>query len=112
MTSRTVSQPSAPNITDNWRRRFDALFNSPDMYTDQKFHIMNPWIEKSVGRVAPLKKLGAAAAAPGAPLMTAATLPPPKLLLSASKCEKKSPWLPTSKTTNATSVPAIAMMNE
>ena len=83
------------------------------MYTDQKFHIMKPWIEKSVGRVAaPFQKLGAAAAAPGAPLITAATLPPPKLLLSASKCEKKSPWLPTSSTTNASSVPTIAMMNE
>ena len=83
------------------------------MYTDQKFHIMNPWIEKSVGSVAlPFQKLGAAAAAPGAPLITAATLPPPKLLFSASKCEKKSLWLPMSSTMNATSVPAMAMMNE
>ena len=83
------------------------------MYTDQKFHIMNPWIEKRVGSVAlKFQKFGAAAAAPGAPLITAATLPPPKLLLSASKCEKKSPWLPTSSTMKATSVPAIAMMNE
>ena len=74
---------------------------------------MNPWIEKSVGRVAlPLKKLGAADAAPGAPLITAATLPPPKLLLRASKWEKKSPWLPMSSTMNAMSVPTMAMMNE
>ena len=107
-----MSHPSAPNITDSWRRRLEALFSSPDMYTDQKFHIMNPWIENSVGSVALLKKFGAADAAPGAPLITAATLPPPKLLLSASKWEKKSPWLPMSKTMNATRVPAIAMMNE
>src|ERR1700726_3566028 len=112
MINRAASQPSAPNITDSWRRRLEALFNSPDMYTDQKFHIMNPWIENRVGSVALLKKLGAADAAPGAPLITAATLPPPKLLFSALKCEKKSPWLPMSSTMNAMSVPAIAMMKE
>ena len=83
------------------------------MYTDQKFHIMKPWIEKSVGRVAlPLKKFGAARRAGRPFAITGATLPPPKLLLRASKCEKKSPWLPMSSTMNATSVPAIAMMNE
>ena len=28
------------------------------MYTDQKFHIMNPWIEKSVGKVALAEEVG------------------------------------------------------
>ena len=30
----------------------DALFSSPDMWTDQKFHIMKPWMENRVGSVA------------------------------------------------------------
>ena len=68
MMSRTTSNTNAPFITVSCRRRLAALLSSPDMYTDQKFHIMKPWIEKSVGSVAlKFQKFGAALAAPGAP---------------------------------------------
>src|SRR5580700_9853273 len=94
MINRMASHASAPNMIDSWRLRLDALLSSPDMYTDQKFHIMNPWIEKRVGSVAlQLPRLGAALAAPGTAPMTLETLPPPKLALSELKCVKKSVWL-------------------
>ncbi len=111
MMSSTTSNTNAPIMTDNCRRRLEALFSSPDMYTDQKFHIMKPWMENSVGTVAfTLPRFGPTFAAP-APEMTWATVPPPKLWFSLLKWASKPPRLATPSTMNATMMPIMAIRN-
>ncbi len=81
------------------------------MYTDQKFHIMKPWIENKVGTVAlTLPRFGPTCAAE-APLITCATVPPPKLRFSLSKWASKPLRLATASAMNATMMPAMAIRN-
>ena len=111
MMSSTTSNTNAPSMTVSCLRRLEALLSSPDMYTDQKFHIMKPWIENRVGTVAlTFPRSGAACAAP-APKMTWVTVPPPKLLFSLLKLAWKPLLLATASAMNATMMPIMAIRN-
>src|SRR5256885_10028286 len=63
--------------TTLFRSRLDALFSSPDMYTDQKFHIMKPWMENKVGSVALML-----------PRSGAAWVPPPAVITFCARSEE------------------------
>src|SRR5579859_1054154 len=111
MISRTTSNTNAPFITVSCRRRLEALLSSPDMYTDQKFHIMKPWMENSVGTVAlTLPRFGPTFPAE-APEITCATVPPPKLWFSLLKLASKPPRLATASAMKATTMPIMAIRN-
>src|SRR5580704_7780728 len=111
MISRTTSNTNAPFMTVSCRRRLVALLSSPDMYTDQKFHIKKPWMENKVGTVAlTLPRFGPTCWAL-APEMTWATVPPPKLWFSLSKWESKPLRLATASAMKATTMPTMAIRN-
>src|ERR1700733_1253053 len=111
MISRTTSNTNAPFMTVSCLRRLEALFSSPDMYTDQKFHIRKPWMENRVGPVAlTLPRFGPTCCAL-APEMTWATVPPPKLWFSLLKLASKPLRLATASAMKATMMPTMAIRN-